>query len=105
MTCPSWCVNGTDAHPCGGDHAGEMQYEPATAGEPELIDCTSGALYTTVGAGARHCEMDGQVDPAVVIHISGWSKDVDVDLRPHEARKVAENILSTLALLEREAAL
>jgi hypothetical protein len=101
-TCPSWCVNGTAENPCRGDHFGDSEYVPATGGEPESVGAMGGAQYTAVGVGVRHCEMDGFVDPAVFIHLSGGETDVDADLRGHEARRIAALLLAAADRIEQE---
>jgi hypothetical protein len=104
-TCPSWCVEGTAENPCRGDHYGDSEYVPATAGEPERVGSMCGAQFVAVGVGVKYCEMDGLVDPAVFIHLSGASTDADVDLRGHEARRIAALLIEAADRLEREAGL
>jgi hypothetical protein len=76
---------------------------PATGAEPDRASDASGAHFTAVGVGVRHCAVEGEPEPSVFVHLGGWNKDADVDLRPHDARRVADNILAAVALLEQEA--
>lgn len=87
-TCPPWCVS---ALPCRGDHfanpGGEAWPGVNATGSPEQ----EGPLVApapTWGA------FDG-LAPAVVLYIYGGSHELDasIDLRPDEARRLAEQLV------------
>ena len=92
--CPNWCTTGPD---CQGEHYGPTVYVPATAGNPQL-DPQLGPAYPTVGVGLYLNSRD-DVEPAVSLHLTGAGLDLDVDLRPGEARQLLEQLGQVVATL------
>ena len=75
-----------------GQHYSEGTYEPLTAGRPSQVDSQSGAAFPVVGVQIVLSPADGDVVPFVTLHITGAGTDLDVDLRLHEAREVAQHL-------------
>ncbi|MDV7101652.1 hypothetical protein R4227_16395 [Gordonia amicalis] len=90
-----WCEQ-TSRHPEDG-HSAEIGYTPATLSTLSTVD-SSGASFPAVGVGVRFL----REEPGVYVHIScdQPSIDVDVDLRPEEARRVVDAIGIALSLAQ-----
>jgi hypothetical protein len=93
-TCPDWC-----AGDCRGEHVSEADYMPTSGGLP-FVDET-GVLFPSVGVALSWDTIDG-LDPCISVHTPGAAPfgDAQIDLRPHEARRLAATLLTAADRIE-----
>ncbi len=93
---PAWC----DDTDCRGEHNGTVtsEYLPATGGLPR-VDYERGTHFPAVGVALAWDTLD-QLDPCVLVHVSGAEHDAQLDLRPREARALAAAILEAADRLD-----
>ncbi len=94
ITHPSWCA---DLAGCRGDHVGDPIYVSATGGDAVRVS-VGDTRHPAIGIGAAHVVSEG-APPTVLVHVVGGEWDVEVWLRPDEARRHVFAIEAALAVI------